>query len=465
MLSRFHERIALIEEDSRCRTYRELLELGECFSAPLRERSLLFLVTTNSTASIAGYIGFLRRGIVPVLLNNTISKELFDDLLAIYSPEYVFLPSSRAALAGPSVLLKEEEGYRLYEQREGIHSNLNPDLALVLTTSGSTGSPKLVRLSEKNLRSNAESIIEYLRIRPEDRAMTTMPMAYSYGLSIINSHLLAGASLIVTESSLTQRGFWDLLKSARPTTLGGVPHTYEMLKKMRFGRTHLTSLRYLTQAGGRLSPELVTEFVELCARNNARFIVMYGQTEATARMAYLPWEVAAQKPSSIGLPIPGGTLSLEDEEGRPIAETDVSGELIYKGPNVSLGYAESLDDLTKGDENNGVLHTGDIARRDADGFYYIVGRKKRFLKVFGNRLNLDDAERILRKAGFDVVCSGRDDLLRIYMTEHSNRESIVSFLSDRTGLHHSAFEVVFVRSIPRGDSGKVLYAQLEKEVV
>ena len=274
----------------------------------------------------------------------------------------------------------------------------------------------MVRQSYNNILSNTESIVEYLNLDSTERPITTLPMNYTYGLSIINSHLYAGATILLTENTLIQKEFWNFFKTEQATSFGGVPYTYEMLKKLRFSRMNLPSLRYMTQAGGKLSPELHKEFAQDCIDKNRKFIVMYGQTEATARMAYLPSEYALKKYGSMGIAIPGGSFSLIDDNGNEITEDNITGELIYKGANVTLGYAESRSDLIKGDENHGVLLTGDMAKRDKDGFYYIVGRKKRFLKMFGKRVNLDEVERIIKSeySFLDCACDGTDDNMYKY---------------------------------------------------
>jgi len=339
--------------------------------------------------------------------------------------------------------------------------NLLPDLAVLLTTSGSTGSPKLVRQSYKNIVSNANSIADYLEIKEDDRAITTLPMYYTFGLSIIQSHLLKGACIIVTELTFMDKKFWNLLKDEKATTFGGVPYTYEMLKKLRFSRMDLPSLRYLTQAGGKLSKELSKEFSEICEKKGIKFIVMYGQVEATARMSYLPHEFAIEKAGSIGIAIPGGEFKLIDDNEVEIIEDSVPGELVYYGDNVTLGYAVDYHDLSKGDENNGVLHTGDIAMKQ-DGFYYITGRKKRFLKIFGNRVNLEEVEGILKSSGYDCACGGIDDLLKIYITDESKLEEVRNFISAKMVLNPVAFKSIKIDKIPRNESGKVLYSKLEE---
>jgi acyl-coenzyme A synthetase/AMP-(fatty) acid ligase len=345
--------------------------------------------------------------------------DLFQNLLEKYKPAYIISPSGWGDLEDDFKKIEEYRDYCLLQSKAPSDYSLNEELALLLTTSGSTGSPKLVRQSYKNINSNAASIVEYLGITGDDRAISTIPMNYTYGLSIINSHLMQGASIIMNDYTLMEKEFWALLKNMHATTFGGVPYIYEMLKKLRFERMNLPDLRYITQAGGRLPLELAEEFIAICARKGIKMIIMYGQTEATARMSYLPWGMAQDKPASIGIAIPGGKFSLMDDEGNTVDTPDTTGELIYTGENVTLGYAQTCDDLSKEDENHGILHTGDMAKRDVDGFYYIVGRKKRFLKLFGNRINLDELEAILNRKGYECVCSGIDDRLKIYVTDEN----------------------------------------------
>jgi acyl-coenzyme A synthetase/AMP-(fatty) acid ligase len=386
------------------------------------------------------------------------NDDAFLRLKDAYHPSYVFLPNdSHLESDAP---LHELGGYRLVKTEYAPDYDVNPDLALMLSTSGSTGSPKFVRQSYKNISGNTRSIVEYLNILGSDRAITTLPMSYTYGLSIINTHLYAGAALILTNRTLMEREFWNALKGYEATTFGGVPYTYEMLKKLRFGRMELPSLRYLTQAGGKLAPEICAEFMDICSGRGGKFIVMYGQTEATARMSYLPWERAPSKPGSIGVAIPGGKFSLKGDDGRVIKEPGVIGELIYRGDNVALGYAENRYELALGDEWGGVLETGDMAYFDDDGFYYVVGRKKRFLKIFGNRVNLDEVERLLKKSGEDCACGGADDSLRIYTTA-DDAVALKQYVMRHTDINPAGFSVVKIAEIPKNSFGKILYSELE----
>lgn len=439
-------------------SYEELFSIGDELSACLKPRSLVFLIASNTFEAIIAYVGFLRNGIVPLMVSDAIGESALLSLVEEYRPEYLYCRQDALCQGTVKYTLGD---YRLIEMPYVSSRGLHDDLALLLTTSGSTGSKKYVRLTYDNVDSNARSIAQYLGLTSSDRAITTLPLSYSYGLSIVNSHFVSGASIVPTETSLFERGFWDLAKQTGITSFGGVPYTYQMLKRLHFDRIDIPSLRYITQAGGRLGDALQEEFASICAEKGIEFFVMYGQTEATARMTFLPPEYAGSKIGSIGIPIPGGKVTLVGEQGEVIETSNEVGELVYSGPNVSMGYASSREDLGLGDERAGCLETGDLAKRDSDGFYYISGRKKRFLKVYGNRINLDEVEAMLAAANISAACGGEDDKIVVYM-ESGDTAAAQSLLVGNTGLNKQAFVIVKVESLPRSESGKIRYAALEE---
>lgn len=426
------------------------------------KKALSLCLCSNSSSCLAGYIALIRNGIVPIMLDARKDPDLLIKLYRHYQPSLIWCPVEMVCLFDNAVQVLVFDGYCLLRFNDETFCGIHPDLALLLTTSGSTGSPKLVRLSYENLRSNAESIATYLQITSEERPITSLPMYYSYGLSVINSHLVRGATILLTDKPVIQKEFWSFAKEQKATSLAGVPYTYEMLRRLRVFRMDLPYLKTMTQAGGKLNADLAKEYIEQAAVVGKRFIVMYGQTEATARMSYLPWEHAAEKYASIGIAIPGGSFMLTDTDGNVITCPDVDGELVYKGPNVSMGYAECVEDLAKGDENQGILHTGDIARRDADGYYYITGRLKRFVKIWGNRCNLDATEQLVKSITPDCACAGVDDRITVFVTENGQESRIRTYLSEKTGLNVRAFAVKVIDTIPKNPSGKVLYSELQK---
>jgi len=455
-----NKRIAFITFEGIKVTYEEVFQFSERIKKHISDKPLLFALCENTPGSLLGYTAFISNGAVPLMLDAKIDAELLSNLLTIYKPNLVWMPDGMSPILKSNTIVFSEFGYSLHLlSTEKIP--LNEDLALLLTTSGSTGSPKLVRLSYKNLKANAESIAQYLAITSDEKPITTLPMHYSYGLSVINSHWIKGATLLLSNYSVMQKEFWAFAKEQNATSIAGVPYTYEMLKRLRFFRMDLPHLTTMTQAGGKLNATLAKEYIEQAHSAGKRFIVMYGQTEATARMSYLPFEKALEKYSSIGIAIPGGSFQLKNEDIE-IEEPDTDGELVYSGDNVSLGYAECQEDLAKGDENQGVLYTGDIARRDKDGFYYITGRKKRFIKLFGNRINLDAMEQLLRNNHSDgeFACAGEDDQMIIFTTTQNKSDDMIRFIVDKTGINKQGFLVKEISSIPKNSSGKILYSEL-----
>ncbi|MDR2033431.1 MAG: AMP-binding protein [Helicobacteraceae bacterium] len=457
-LADFGDRIAAIDERYGAFSYadlhRETLQLALCVNP---SRSLAFCLCANEIGSLIGYTAFINNKTVALALNSSLDRGLLQTLIDAYKPAFIWSPSD--LIFKDFEKIYESFGYSLlrtpFEPCE-----LFGDLALLLTTSGSTGSPKLVRQSYRNIRANTESIIKYLKMDETHRAITTLPMYYTYGLSIINTHLAVGASIVLTKKTLAQKEFWQAIKENNVTNFGGVPYTYEVLKKLRFFQMRLPSLRYITQAGGKLNVQTCLEFAEGCKKIGVDFIVMYGATEATARMSYVPADRAIKKAGTIGVAIPNGRFEIIGDRGEIINEIGKIGSLIYYGENVTLGYAQNREDLAKKDERNARLETGDLAMIDGEGYYTIVGRKSRFLKLYGNRVNLAEIEALLSKGGFEAACVGEDDCLYIFSTSANHKEAI-DFIANITGINRAAFKTIRVIKIPRNETGKILYSELK----
>lgn len=462
-LTSFGDRIA-IEEGDHSYTYQDLYQITEDIFAPIGRRSLIFVLSSNTLGSLAGYLSFLEHGVVPLMLEEKIDRELLFSLIESYRPEYLWVPSGDSAFFSGFREIYSKADYSLLKTDFRQPFPLHEQLALLINTSGSIGSPKLVRQSYRNIRANAGSIIEYLRITGEEKAITSLPMNYVYGLSVINTHIMAGASIVLTKLGCYTKGFWDLFRQKEVTSFNGVPFMYEMLYKLKLTGKPLHSLRTMTQAGGKLSPDLQKVFSEYAQTNGKRFFVMYGASEATSRMGYLPYEDALRKPGSMGIPIPGGRFELIDVNGDIINESHKTGELIYYGPNVTMGYARSGEDLCKPDEFRGRLTTGDMAYRDEEGFYYISGRKSRFIKILGKRLSLDEIELLLKEkfSSSSIACSGKDDLLLVYVTSEELMTPVYTYLAENIHLNKALCRVIRIEEIPKNASGKTLYAKLNK---
>lgn len=453
--------LAAIDDSGSSITYSELLQFSDVFNRLMEKRSLIFILSENVVGSLIGYIGALNNRIVPLIINANSEKELFNHLFTVYQPEYIWLPESMKNRFNYSVL------YNIYEYcllKTGLPSKtLNEELALLLPTSGSTGSTKLVRHSYKNIQSNARNVAEMFNLTKSERPIVSLPMYYTMGLSVVSSHLYVGATLLLVKNSLLSPVFWIFLKEQRATSFTGVPYSFEVLAKLRFTRMNLPDLKLITQGGGKMSENLFNMYAEYAHNNDKKFIATYGQTECTARMTYLPAELATSKTCSIGIAEPNGELWIVDENGNKVEDLEASGQMVFKGDNVTLGYAYNLDDLAKGDENNGIRFTGDIVRRDKDGCYYVIGRMERFLKLYGFRVGLDECESMIKEAfHIESACIGDDENMLIYLTNKDCYEKVISLLSKKTGIIASAFQVRIIDEIPKNEAGKTMYNKLKK---
>ena len=463
-LEQFGHRLAIEDDKGISLTYESFQKESDRLYGYIGKRCLIFSLCENTVGSVLGYVSCLNNGIVPLLLNANMEGEMLKHLLDIYCPVYLWAPvNHNAPFFDQFDKVYEAYNYVLFKTNYQNESRLYDELALLLTTSGSTGSPKFVRQSYSNIKSNTAAIIQYLEIDHSERPITTLPMNYTYGLSVINTHLAVGATILLTDKTLMQKEFWQFFKEKEATSFAGVPYTYEILNKLRFFRMDLPHLRTMTQAGGKLTPEIHEKFARYAREAGKKFFVMYGQCEATARMGYLPAHMAVEKKGSMGIAIPGGRFRLIDESGNEINTPYTTGELVYEGANVTLGYAEQASDLAKGDERGGVLETGDMAQFDQDGYYYIVGRKKRFLKIYGNRVNLDEVDRLIKgKFEIEAACAGIDDHMYIFVTDEAIASEVKSYVSRTTKLNPTAFKTVVIDEIPKSDSGKTKYTELEK---
>jgi acyl-CoA synthetase (AMP-forming)/AMP-acid ligase II len=362
-------------------------------------------------------------------------------LIDVYQPEFLFNPSSATGFS-------EVDG-QVWKRVEALEAPpIHSSLSVLLSTSGTTGNPKFVRLSLENIRANALSIAEALGIQPRDRAAANLPLHYSYGLSVINSHLARGASLVLTGESFVSPSFWNLLREQACESLAGVPYSYQMLDRLKLEQLNVPGIRTLTQAGGKLGSELIAKFHRIMADRGGRFFTMYGQTEATARISVLPPEMLPDKTGSVGLAIPGGSIAINE------------GEIVYSGPNVMMGYAECRADLALGDTQGGTLRTGDLGYLDSDGCLWVTGRLKREAKLFGLRVNLDDLEAMVRVHGPAAVV-GRTDSLSIFCEfEEALFPVCRDELASKLRVHARAFQFHRIDRLPTTGAGKIDYSAL-----
>ncbi len=437
----------------------EVRELTHALASRLSfpRKALVFCFCHNGVESVLAYLACLEAGHAVLLLDPNLDEQFVASLVALYSPDFLLDPVHRDAGAFSIV---EKCGVKICRALHPHDHNLHPDLTVLLSTSGSTGSPKLVRLSAGNIAANAKSIAEAIHILPDELAISSLPLHYSYGLSVINSHLHTGAAVVLTGDAVTSSQFWKTARTHQCTSFAGVPYMYQVLTRLKLDSLNVPSIKTMTQAGGKLGNDAVSNFHRTMSARNGRFIVMYGQTEATARICVLPHESLPEKLGSCGTPIPGGRLAVE-VDGELVKEPQITGELVYQGPNVMMGYATTSADLSLGDTQGGRLKTGDIGRLDEDGFAFISGRAKRFSKLFGHRINLDEVETLLRSYGPTAIVGGDDRLL--IFCEYGDAAEFQVYQRDlaaKLNLHPRAFDFRRIEKLPLTSSGKPDYPSL-----
>lgn len=452
------QRIAAIDSNGDQLTYADITLLSQQISAKIPERALCFLLVENNVGGIAWTISMLEsRQLVPLILNVKTEVSLYQQLLETYKPSYICAPSN-VTLQGEVV--DSLFGYQLCK----IYDNqciLHPELSHLLPTSGSTGSPKLVRHKYENIEAAGLNISTFFELKETDRPLMVLPLYYTMGLSMVFSHLRVGATILITGLSMTDINFWKFLKEQQATSFTGVPYSFHILNLMRFFRMDLPHLELLTQGGGKMPTDLNTKFAEYCRDKGKRWIATYGQSECTARMAYLPAKWALDKVGSIGIAVPNGELSLIDADGKLITTPHTEGEMCYRGKNVTMGYAHEQADLALGDERNGYIRTGDLAYFDEDGCYYIIGRMGRFLKLFGMRVGLDECEQIVQtECDIECACVGTDEKMIVYITNINKQDKVKDTLVQKTHIVATSFEVRIIDDIPKNEAGKKLYSKL-----
>ncbi len=455
-------KIAVKDNEGHTLTYGELTDEVEEISHLLTPRSIVFNLCKNTVGSLIGYLGFIQGDAVPLALSSKIEKGLLDALVEEYTPAYLWVPSEQVKDFAFPVKF-EKYGYSLLETENKIYP-INDQLQFLMTTSGSTGSPKLVRYKKGNLEANAINVAKAFGWTENERPICDLGMQYTMGLNVINTHLYVGATILLTTYNLMSSEFWDYIKEEKGTNFTGVPFSYDIFYRLHFDRMDLPYLTTFSQGGGKLTDARFTQLAEYAEKNGKRFIASFGTTETSARMACLPAELALAKTGSIGRAIPEGELFLVDEDGNELKDKEAEGELCYRGPNVTMGYAVKREELQRGDDFNGEYHTGDLARRDLDGCYFVTGRMSRFLKLLSYRVSLDQCERLIQgKFGIECACTGTDQRMDIFITDESKKKDVLDYISDKTKLFKTLFKVFVIDYIPRNDSGKIAYRKLEEK--
>ena len=415
-------------------------------------KSVIFLFIDNYKESILFYYELIKSENVPIILSPDLDDKSISVLLSKYKPNYILSLRKINFIKNKFLHIKNFNKYFLYEEKiKNLHYP-HKDLCLLMSTSGSTGSPKLVKLSYENINHNSNSICKFLKIKNNDTTITTLQPNYTYGLSIINTHINMNAKIILNRNSFFEKNFWEKCKKFKVNSFGAVSFMYEILKKLRFEKMDLPHIKYLTHAGGKLNNLIHNDILQMCEKNKIKFISMYGQTEATSRISFLPWKFSKKKISSIGKAIPGGEIFF--------MKNKYKGEICYKGKNIMIGYANNYKDL-KTKEVIKTLYTGDFGWKDKDGFFYIEGRKDRYIKNFGHRINLDEIDNYLHECGYKTATIYKDNKFLIFYENNYDFNEIKKELLNKFNINQKNIKDKKIDQIPTTNSGKIKYSKLK----
>lgn len=442
---------AVVDHDAHAiLTYRELHERVQNAAMQIRahSRSLLLLFAGNDVSSIVCYLGALEAGHAVFLSPIGVEHPGTPALIEAYRPELVLW---RGGVV-PAVLEADYEsggsveGHQVLRRRRCADQPPHPNLALVLSTSASTGSPKAVRLSVANLAGAAAQVSDALAVSSTDCALLTLPLSYIYGLSVLNSSLYSGGAVALIKGTFADPGFYARIASAAVTTIPCVTETFEYMRRLQVGAPFGRQLRRFTHSGSPLGPRLFEWVYDHFGAHGIDIYLMYGQTEACGRITVLPPEALPGLQRSVGRAVRSGSLSISAQ-----------GEVVYQGPGVMLGYATCREDLSLGDTLHGVLHTGDLGHLDAQGNLFITGRMSRHCKVFGHRINLDDIERFFSGTR-QAAAVEKDSIVTIFFAGAAPATApTVLDLARRFRLPPQSFRFHAVPELPRTERGKVAY--------
>jgi len=437
-------------------SFKQIFDLSDRYFKEVESRSLILIQADRDIDTILSYIGSLRKDSVPFLVDSNLSIKSLSILLEKYKPDYLIHKNNQK--------FKNYDFYKkigkknFFKIKEKNLIKLNDKLCIIMPTSGSMGDTKCVRISKDNITYVTKSIVKYLMMDNYRVSISSLPFNYIYGLSVFNCSLESRSKFVVSNSSWIERNFWNDVEFHKVTDLSGVPFMFQTLKRLNISKKILSNLKCVNQAGGRLEPNLTEFFVDFFQSKNINFYTMYGATEASPRISFVPPEKAKEKIGSVGIPIDIGKVYTDNNDKKSL------GEIIYEGKNVCMGYAFTRHELTLNDVNKGILKTGDVGYIDKDGYITITGRKKRFVKIYGISVNLDKIESELKKITEDLAVIGKDDLILILLgNSFKNQNELKKELKNNINFPFRAIKIKNVSTIYKNSSNKLDYARMNKK--
>ncbi len=455
-LHRYGNKIALISDREKI-SYNKLISLAR--KIQINKNKLILILSDNNIETLILYIASIRSKSSVYLVDFKCDDKFLKKTIDLYQPEFIAFPKYRKIDNNNYKKYKNFRTYKIIKIKNQSRNLINDNLAILLTTSGTTGTQKLAKLSYKNITSNAQSIVKYLNLNYSDCSITTLPIYYSYGLSVINSHLYSGAKIVLNKLSILENEFWNKIRKLNITNFSMVPFFFDIIKRLNFDKYKIEKLKFVTLAGGKLDKKNEAYFNDFFFKRKIKFIKMYGATEASPRISYLKPRYNKIKIGSIGKAIPKGKLLIKDKNGKNINKPNVVGEISYIGPNIFMGYSFSRKDLLA-DKTPNFLNTGDLGYFDKDGFFYITGRKKRFAKIFGHRINLDEIEQMNKELGFINAVISDDKKIFVFLKKKDQKKSTKKIL-EKIKINSSYIKFIYLNKFPINQSSKINYEKLK----
>ena len=419
-------------------TYNQLFQRVIEIKEVIHNTQIAILVFDQDIQCVAFYLSCVMNGVPLILIDGTYTSADIKALIQRFEVDSV-AGCAFNDVAGQT--LYEKDNFFIYKTGKKSDIGIHASIAILVSTSGSLQNAKFVKLSRENLICNTSQILRYLPINATDTAMPPPPFSYVYGLSVLNTHLSVGAKILLCNDSVLSKEYWSFVSQYNITNINGVPYYYDIIKRLNgLARLHAEP-KFLTQAGGRMSESTKRYLIDYY--KEPKLYIMYGQSEATARISYLVPQLAKEKENCIGVAVPEGKITIENNE------------IVYYGPNIFMGYANSRKDLSY-IEKREELHTGDCGHIGSDGLVYIEGRKSRFVKMMGKRLSLDICEAVLNNAGYECAVIATEECIHVFIVGSYDKRKVAELLK----IPIVAFEATSIDALPRSHNGKVKYGML-----